>query len=343
MSDQERCIIGIDVSKETLDIYVSNKKQSSKIKNTKQSIEHFLSEVGDLYHCVIFYEATWIYMTLLNELCNNYWVTHYQLHPNTSQKLAQGMSDRNKNDEIDAIKIANMGELLLKQMEADGKVKITTPVSNTVSKFKTIISFIHSLRQDIQRFKHHKESIINNTFAEKGMSLYYDQEIKRFENKILLRYKKLWNLIIEWWYEEKFKNLQTIPSISNVGAYELLVFFLEVEAKWFNSQDRSKLKAYVWIDPTQKQSGTSVNSKRISKQGKKHLRGVLFMLSLGWFNLIKYDKYESTHLGQFFIRMRDKFSSSTKKRWKSVCTAMSKKILLTARWIYWNNTPYNWV
>jgi hypothetical protein len=39
--------------------------------------------------------------------------------------------------------------------------------------------------------------------------------------------------------------------------------------------------------------------------------------------------------------MIDKFSTPSKLNWNSISTAMSKKILLIAWWIFWNDTTYN--
>ena len=139
-----------------------------------------------------------------------------------------------------------------------------------------------------------------------------------------------------------FENLCTIPWISNEVGLELIVFFMDLSEKWIWVSDRSKVKAFVWLDVSLQQSWSSIDKKRISKQWNKHVRSILQIWSRCWFNLVKIDKYKNTNLWLFFQRMVNKFETPTKKNGNSISTAMSKKILLVAWWVFWSNTPYNW-
>ena len=146
----------------------------------------------------------------------------------------------------------------------------------------------------------------------------------------------------EMWYGEVLENIGTIPTISAKFWAELLAFFIRVTGKWICKEDRSKLKAFVEIDPNEKSSWTSLNKVHISRKWNKTMRCLFFMAGMKWYQLIKYDKYRNTDLDEFFIRMRDKFTIEWSKHWKRVIMAMSKKLLLVAWWIFWKNEPYDW-
>ena len=46
--------------------------------------------------------------------------------------------------------------------------------------------------------------------------------------------------------------MKSIPSIWETVAIELLILFLDLSFKWIKKNDKGKLKAYVWTDPSKK-------------------------------------------------------------------------------------------
>ena len=223
------------------------------------------------------------------------------------------------------------------------KLKLILPCNNDIHILNNYISLIHSFRNHISRFKQWIDRIKSDVYLWTKELKFYEKNIKEFESEIDKLYLKAEEKIKSLWYINSLDNLSSIPTISRSLSIELLILFINLKSKWIESNDRSKLKAYVWIDPTEKRSWTALNRVSISRRWKKHIRVLLYMSWMKWYQLINYDKYAKTDLWNFFVRMRNKFSAdTTNKRWKSIITAMSKKILLTAWWIFWNETKYNW-
>lgn len=331
--------IWIDVSKSFLDIYNNQSLSYSKISNSYDSIFNFLSSIQFKENFIVFYEATWVYSSHLIKCLNDLWFSHYQFHPNTIHFLSLWFSDRNKSDKIDCYKICSIWISLFDiYNKKKSSFKLTIPNSNIINQLNSLLSNIHSLKNNIKIFKQNIDCIKNNCFAKKNLIEFYKNQIEQFESQINSIILDIKLILKDEWLLIKFENLLTIPTVWEILGIELTIFFVNLSAKWLTSQDKSKLKAYVWIDPIEKQSWTTLNRVQISKKWNKKIRSSLYFISISWFRLIEIDKYKNTNMWQFFLRMRSKF----KDRKKSTITAMSKKILLIAWWIFWNDKPFDY-
>ena len=253
-----------------------------------------------------------------------------------------GMWDRNKTDKIDSKKIAQAWEMFLNMYKSNQiKLKLIYPSSNEISKLNHYVSVINSLRNQVSRFKQVIERLDQDIYTEKVIMKFYQKQLNVFQKEQEHIYELLQESLIEMWYGEELENIGSIPSINTKFWAELLTFFVKITHKWIQKEDRSKLKALVWIDPNEKSSGTSLNRVHISRKWNKDLRCMFFMAGMKWYQLINYDKYRNTDLWEFFIRMREKFTIPGSKHGKRVIMAMGKKLLLTAWWIFHSNKPYD--
>lgn len=336
--------IWIDVSNNTLDIHIKQSNTWLQVQNNYKTIFNFFKkEIKFFSDIVIISEATWVYSSSLVKVCSDLNINHYEINPKAMNQLWKNIWDRNKTDKTDSEKIANIWKMLFEMEKWVGwKSKLTTTSSNDIKSLKSILSAIHSVKNDRQKFKQRIASISKDIFAPKWF-------IKDMENSILdsekIRKKlteKAMIIIEKLWMISKVKNLCTIPGVSSEVSLELIIFFIDLSSKWIGINDRAKVKAFAWIDVSLQQSWTSINKKRISKQWNKHVRSILQVGWRCWFALVKRDKYKSTNLWLFFQRMIDKFSTPSKLNWNSISTAMSRKILLIAWWMFWNNSTYNW-
>lgn len=333
-------IIWIDVSKDVLHIFDAHLKKSYTIINNYQEIIYSFDKFSSY---IFFYEATWKEDKKLTRALNDLWFTQFKINPDKIHFLSKYLSDRNKTDLIDAKKIAHMWELLLNYWNINNNCNISNVNSNWVNQLTSIMSQINTLKKHIKRFKQNISNIDNDIYADKSLNSFYLAQIQLFESKIKSLCSKLKILIWELWFEKHYNNLLSIPSIWEKVWIELLIFFIELQERWFKKSDRSKLKAFTWIDPINSQSGNMNKKSKITKRWRKTIRSLLYYPSLGWYQLSIKEKYKETNLAKFFTRINQKFKSEWEKYWKSVTTAMSKKILLTAWWIFWNNEPYEYL
>jgi len=336
--------IWIDVSNNTLDIYIKQSNTFLQVQNNYKTIcDFFKKEIKVENNNIIISEATWVYSSSLVKVCIDLNIIHYEVNPRAMNQLWKNIWDRNKTDKIDAEKIPNVWQMMY-EMNKNWfwKSRLTSTSNNEIKFLKSILSAIHSCKYDIQKSKQRISALKKDIYAPNSFlkdlnkTITSSQKVK--DNLVEQAIEIISNLNMYY----KFLNIMTIPWISNEVGLELIIFFIDLSDKWIGINDRSKVKAFAWIDVSIKQSGSSIDKKRISKQGNKHVRSILQVGSRCWFSLVKMDKYKNTNLWLFFGRMIDKFSTPSKLNWNSISTAMSRKILLIAWWIFWNDTTYNW-
>ena len=336
--------IWIDVSNNTLDIHIKQSNTWLQVQNDYKTIFNFFKkEIKNFKNLIIISEATWVYSSSLVKVCSDLLIEHYEINPKAMNQLWKNIWDRNKTDKIDAEKIATVWKMLyIMEKEWEWKNKLTSTWSNDIKYLKSILSAIHSVKSDRQKCKQRIAAINKDIFTPKWFLKDMEKSILESEKVRIKLTEKAMIIIEKLGMKYKIKNLCTIPGVSSEVSLELIIFFIDISSKWIWINDRAKVKAFAWIDVSLQQSWTSINKKRISKQWNKHVRSILQVWWRCWFALVKRDKYKDTNLWLFFQRMIDKFSTPSKLNWNSISTAMSRKILLIAWWIFWNDTPYNW-
>lgn len=113
----------------------------------------------------------------------------------------------------------------------------------------------------------------------------YDVEMLIFLNDKL---EKISKEFIDKINKHKKDEMEIIKSIKGIGDNTAAHFLVEIrDIKRF--ENRNKLSAYAGIDPSIKQSGSSINSKgKISKKGSKSLRRTLYLMASG---VMKFNDY----------------------------------------------------
>lgn len=334
--------IGIDVSKKTLSIFDPKSSASVTIKNEPDSIKNFLSSI-DLSVPII-YEPTWVYSSKLQMLCNSLGHKHFFIHPNDAHHLSKTLHCRNKNDEIDAENLSKLWHMLISQSASFWfKDKLITPSTNKDQLLKTLFSHSLYLKSCIKRDKQHIEVIDNNIFSDEFMKKQVLASIDFHKEQIKTNKKRIITMIIDTWLKEKFELLQSIPWIGEECAIALVIFFRDLTSKWFTKEDSKKVVAYTWLDPSQKQSWSSVTGSSISKKWNKNIRTLLYLSALQRTRDRDKDTNpkKDTVVGKFSNRMYDKFSSKKSKRWRSIICAIWRKLLVTARAIYNTDKAYD--
>ena len=336
-------IIWIDVSRNTLDIYIDGNSHHT-IENNITHIYNFFNSF-DCKKYTILFEATWIYSNNLIKVCNDLQLDYFIITPTLSYNLSTSLFGRNSNDKLDAKKISKIGNLLFTSFWQLPPT-LSKPIHNSILKLKAIHRAILSIKKQIKVSKNYLEVETKDPFADRNVINYYKSDIKEKEKKLKELYEKILKIIDKMWYTNHLRNLQTIPSIWENTAIELIILFLELKSKWFTKKDWKKVKAFMWIEPNEKKSWKSINNVKISKKWRWYLRKMLFMNALIWFKIFKEEKtrekYKNTNIWKFFVRMRDKFGSEWWKRWYSVTAAMMNKLVQVAWWIFRNNKPFNY-
>jgi len=271
----EKKFIGIDVSKDTLDVCVLTGEQqhSFVIKNDKRDISKLIkSYMPKDEQCYIGLENTGKYSWLLVEMLISRDQTLYLLNP-LHLKKSLGLV-RGKNDKIDAIRIA---KFIKKNYE---ELNPFIAIRDVVFKLKIL------LRERNYRVKMKKQlmvkikdsKLIGDKELEREIAKQNKKLIKELEEQIRALEKKISEIIKQ---DSHLSELQRIlSSIPGVG--QVLIWTLIDKTNEFKMiKTPRQLACYAGVAPFERRSGTSVFGKNgVSVYADKKLKSLLHLSAM---------------------------------------------------------------
>lgn len=274
---KKNVIIGIDVSKLTLDLCIlyDDTKDHCTIKNTAVKISSFLKKVKKLYpthEIELVMENTGLYNWPLYKTCKDMSITIFVVNP-LHLKRSMGMV-RGKNDKIDAERIALFGSRFY-----DEQIPYKIP-SGVIRKIKVLFALRARIMKGMMIFKAPLSEL--STVAEKEdykpVLTITNQLLKQLEKQLKQVEQELDNLIKA--DPELSDNYQLMTSVQGVG--KVVAWSLLIKTNNFSSiSNPKKLACYVGVVPFEHQSGTSINRKpRVSFMADKQLKKVLHMAAM---------------------------------------------------------------
>jgi transposase len=265
-------IVGIDVSKLTLDVKMHLKGVKCQVENTKKGYEALLKWVSKnssqpaekLLYC---FEHTGLYSlplaTFLSERSYS-----FAMVPALEIKRSLGIT-RGKSDIIDAARIAEYAYLRRHQ------IKLTVLPSKNILKLKDLLALRGRMVSQRAGYKASLKEI-ETFFVRKDNEELFDGQknlIKAFNQNIKVLDQKMRTLLEEEpSVHEKYKLITSIKGIGPVvGAYLIVV------TNCFTAfQNSRQLACYSGIAPFQKQSGTSLKAQsKISHLANKKVKALL--------------------------------------------------------------------
>jgi hypothetical protein len=165
---------------------------------------------------------------VLNDLVIDYFLIPLDVIHNLNKILWEA----NKNDTIDARKIANYGALIKEHEEKwSYKIRTVKKIPNEVMIIKTTYSQIFSLEKVLTRMKQLKHNMENNAFQKELWYIKdgYDYQIGSMENMIKKLYEEIGKIIEKLWYKAQMETLETCPWVGKKVALIMTVFFIELE------------------------------------------------------------------------------------------------------------------
>lgn len=276
-------ILGVDVSKGTLDIHCNEKKEHIQISNNTEGFRKFskwCKLLGiNLNEGIVVMEYTGGYEFKLIQYCETKNIRVIRL-PALEIKRSLGIT-RGKNDRVDAKRIAQYAS------EKHTRLEPSKPLDERLMRLKELLGY----RKRCVREKAGYQATIKER---KHMypDLRKDIIIKESEKKIALNEKVIEDIeraithIIESNEEFKF-NYDLITSIKGIGKVNgwMTIAFTE---NFTSFPDGRTYAVYVGVIPFDHSSGTSIRGKkRVSKLANKWLKAELTQAAR---SAIKYDK-----------------------------------------------------
>lgn len=261
-------ILGVDVSKLTLDVHCAELNQHIKIENGTKGfalLKKWFKQLGiDLVKSIIVMEYTGGYEYKLIQFCESLSIPYTRI-PGLQIKNSLGIT-RGKNDKVDARRIALYTEEKIKTINP------SKPLNKQVLRLKDLLSFRKRLVRNNAGFKASlKERIfMYDVTKEDPIRKITETQIRRTEKDIEKVENELKSLIKE--DQSMFMNYLILTSIKGIGFVNALMTIAYTEN--FTSFTNPRTYAvYAGVVPFDHSSGTSLNAKkRVSHLANKEIK-----------------------------------------------------------------------
>lgn len=266
-------IIGVDVSKNTLDIFCPEVKEHIQISNSSEGFKVLLKwckTLGiDLKNAIVAMEYTGGYEYKLIRFCESKYIPFVRI-PGLAVKNSLGIT-RGKSDKVDSQRIAQYTE------EKQKAIQPSKPLNKGILKLKELLSFRKRVVRENAGYKatlkerKHMYPDITSDFIIKSI----ERKIKQ-NDALLEKIEAELDMFISQ-YPEIENNYVLLTSIKGIGKVNALMTIAYTEN--FESFDNPRSYAvYVGVVPFDYSSGSSIKGrKRISPLGNKELKQELNM------------------------------------------------------------------
>jgi transposase len=266
-------ILGVDVSKKTLDICCAERNQPLRIDNNSEGFGKFKkwckdNEI-DLQDTFIVMEHTGGYEYRFIQFCESQRIDYCRV-PGLEIKKSMGMV-RGKSDKADAFRIGRYGEEKIKRLEP------AKPLDLNILELKSVLSFRKRLvresagyQSSIMERKHmyqvDKKDMIIHIAKEKIKT--NNKEVKQLEKRLMEIVKNDASM---------FLNYRIITSIKGIGSVNAWMTIAYTE-NFTSFPDARHYAVFVGVIPFEHTSGTSIKGRRrVSKLAHKELKQELNM------------------------------------------------------------------
>jgi transposase len=261
--------VGMDVSKETLDVCLLRGKDSeyAQMSNSRQGFNQLhrwlqKRKASSAHVCL---EATGIYGLEVAQFLHEKGYRVSVVNPARIKGFAQSQMRRSKTDKLDAAVIAAFCQAL--------QPDLWTPPEPAWYELRALVRHIDDLQQTRQQQVNRLESAtlpaVRNQLQQH--IAFIDAQIAQVKNQIKDHLNHFPHL------KREVDLLKSIPGIGDLTAWRLLAEIGIIS----RFADIRQVVAFVGLDPTRHESGRSVRGGRhISRTGRASLRSALFMPAL---------------------------------------------------------------
>ena len=260
--------MGVDVSKNTLDVCCAEIKQHIQIKNGTEGFIQFKKWCRTfdikLQQCFLVMEYTGGYEYKLIQFCESNNISYTRI-PGLAIKNSLGIT-RGKNDKVDAGRIAQYGEEKHKSLNAD------KPLNVSVVRLKELLSFRKRMVRENAGYQSSIKERIHMYGDSKKDIMIRMLEQKQKENVKKIQVIELQLIKIITADEKMHTNYTLLTSIKGIGKINALMTIAYTENFVSFTNPRS-YAVYVGVIPFDHSSGTSIRGrKRVSHIANKELK-----------------------------------------------------------------------
>lgn len=253
--------VGIDVSKDKLDVAVQGEKQAKQVSNTKGGIAQLVKEMLDLQPELIVVEATGGYQRAVVEALFHARFSLAVVNPARVRQFARASGLLAKTDKLDAFVLAAYGRTM-QPRRYEGKTEDEKQLSALLVRRKQLEEMLKAEQNRLRTISSSIRSSVERMIAMlKEEKRKLDEQIQEF-----LKEQKGW--------QEQTEILSSAPGVGPVTTATLLAELPEL-----GKMDRKKIAALVGVAPMNYDSGRK-RGYRKTKGGRAGVRSVLYMSTL---------------------------------------------------------------
>lgn len=261
MTTSSKCYVGIDVSKDRLDIAVLAEKQTWQVENTAKGIDELVQWMQELHPELIVVEATGGYQRNGVDALFQAGLSVAVVNPARVRQFARACGLLAKTDKLDAQVLAVFGQRVQPKQYA-GKSEAEKQLSALLVRRKQLEEMLKAEQNRLRTISSSLRGSVERIIA------ILKEEKKRLEEQIeqFLREQKGW--------QEQCEILSSAPGVGMVTTATLLADLPEL-----GKMDRKKIAALVGVAPMNYDSGKK-RGYRKTKGGRTNVRSVLYMSTL---------------------------------------------------------------
>ncbi len=253
--------VGIDVSKDKLDVAVLGEKQAWQVENTKEGIQKLVQQMQKACPELIVVEATGGYQRSAVEALFHAGLCVAVVNPARVRQFARACGLLAKTDKLDAFVLAEFGRKM-QPKRYEGKSEAEKQLSALLVRRKQLEEMLKAEQNRLRTISPSLRGSVERIIA------ILKEEKKRLDEQIreLMNEQKAW--------QEQREILSSAPGVGMVTTATLLAELPEL-----GKLDRKKIAALVGVAPMNYDSGRK-RGYRKTKGGRGDVRSVLYMSTL---------------------------------------------------------------
>ena len=251
--------IGIDISKDMLDVFWLSGKEHRQFTNNKTGLRSLILWVEKASTPLIVFESTGIYHRLLETGLADQNIAFAQVNPRQARRFAQGVGVLSKTDRVDASMLAKMGSLL--EMEpSQSKGTILHNLKELLTAKRALIKDRTAAEARIATASQH---IIKQQISRRL------RQISKDSKQIDVALERI--IIADTNLGKRVEILTSIPGIGKATAFALIIEMPEL-----GSLNGKQAAALAGLAPMSRQSGKWQGKERI-QGGRASLRKAIYL------------------------------------------------------------------
>ena len=261
MTTSSGCYVGIDVSKDRLDVAMLGEERVWQVDNTCEGIAQLVQQMDELQPELIVVEATGGYQRAVVEGLFAAGLAVTVVNPARVRQFARACGLLAKTDKLDAQMLAVFGQRV-QPKRYEGKSEAEKQLSALLVRRKQLEEMLKAEQNRLRTISPSLRSSVERIMAIlKEEKKHLDEQIEQFLNE-----QKAW--------QEQREILSSAPGVGMVTTATLLADLPEL-----GKLDRKKIAALVGVAPMNYDSGRK-RGYRKTKGGRGDVRSVLYMSTL---------------------------------------------------------------